>query len=108
MLEGYDLPAYPHNSAAVLHRIAEALKAAFADRHGYYGDPEFTKVPIRGLLSKEYAADWRRRIDLTRAAPGMPIPGIRGRMRRAGADPSPRAGSPPRQGPSPPTRVICA
>ena len=75
ILEGYDLPAYPHNSAAVLHRITEALKAAFADRHGYYGDPEFTKVPIRGLLSKEYAADWRRRIDLTRAAPGMPDPG---------------------------------
>jgi len=75
ILEGYDLPAYPHNSAAVLHRIAEALKAAFADRHGYYGDPEFTKVPIRGLLSKDYAADWRRRIDLTRAAPGMPDPG---------------------------------
>lgn len=75
ILEGYDLPAYPHNSAAVLHRTTEALKAAFADRHGYYGDPEFTKVPIRGLLSKEYAIDWRRRIDLTRAAPGMPDPG---------------------------------
>jgi gamma-glutamyltranspeptidase/glutathione hydrolase len=75
ILEGFDLRASPHNSAPVLHLIAEALKAGFADRHGYYGDPEFTEVPLRGLLSKEYAADWRRRIDLANAAPGMPDPG---------------------------------
>lgn len=75
ILEGYDMPSYPHNSANVLHLIAEALKAAFADRHGYIGDPELTSVPIRGLLSKEYAADWRGRIDRERAAPGMPEPG---------------------------------
>ncbi len=75
ILEGYDMPAYPHNSAAALHLIAEALKAAFADRHGYYGDPEFTSVPIGGLLSKEYARDWRRRIDPERATTGMPEPG---------------------------------
>ena len=75
ILEGYDLPSYPQNSAVSLHLIVEALKAAFADRHGYYGDPEFVTVPIQGLLSKDYAAAWRRRIDPKAAAPGMPEPG---------------------------------
>jgi gamma-glutamyltranspeptidase/glutathione hydrolase len=75
ILEGYDLASLPHNSARVLHLIVEALKAAFADRHTYYGDPEFVSVPIEGLLSKEYAGTWRRRLQNDRAWPTMPEAG---------------------------------
>jgi len=75
ILEGYDVASLPHNSAPVLHLIVEALKAAFADRHAYYGDPEFVPVPIVGLLSKAYAASWRDRIAADRAFPEMPEPG---------------------------------
>ncbi len=75
ILEGYDLAALPHNSAAALHLVAEALKAAFADRHAYYGDPRFVEVPVEGLLSKAYAAAWRERIDPAKAWPEMPDPG---------------------------------
>jgi gamma-glutamyltranspeptidase/glutathione hydrolase len=75
ILEGYDLGAFVQNEAPYLHLVVEALKAAFADRHAYYGDPEFVRVPIRGLLAKPYAATWRARIDPARAFPGMPDPG---------------------------------
>jgi gamma-glutamyltranspeptidase / glutathione hydrolase len=75
ILEGYDMAGLPPASAPALHLVVEALKAAFADRHAYYGDPEFVQVPVVGLLSKEYAATWRERIRQDRATPGMPAPG---------------------------------
>ena len=81
--------------AAALHLIVEALKAAFADRHRYYGDPKLVDVPLQGLLSEGYAAEWRARIDRERAAPGMPEPGdpwpFQGETRTRGAMAAPRA-----------------
>ncbi|HEY7036153.1 MAG TPA: gamma-glutamyltransferase family protein [Thermomicrobiales bacterium] len=75
ILQGYDLAALGHNSADALHLILESLKAGFADREHFYGDPKFVDVPTEGLLHPDYAATWRARIDLARAAPGMPTPG---------------------------------
>lgn len=72
ILAGYDLPALGHNSADYLHVVAEALKLAFADRDKFYGDPDFVRVPIDGLLSPEYAAARRAQIDSARAWPEMP------------------------------------
>jgi gamma-glutamyltranspeptidase/glutathione hydrolase len=62
ILENFDLASYGHNSPKALHVIIEALKASFADRHAFYGDPDFVEVPIRGLLSKGYAQQWVERI----------------------------------------------
>lgn len=75
ILEGYDLASQERFSPVVYHLILEALKAAFADRDRYYGDPRFVDVPMDGLLAKAYAAEWRTRLDLRRASPGMPEPG---------------------------------
>jgi gamma-glutamyltranspeptidase/glutathione hydrolase len=75
ILEGYDLAGRDRFSPEVCHLLLEALKAAFADRDRYYGDPRFVDVPLDGLLSKAYAAEWRQRIDPSRASPGMPEPG---------------------------------
>jgi gamma-glutamyltranspeptidase/glutathione hydrolase len=75
ILEGYDLAAMERLSPEVYHLILEALKASFADRDRYYGDPDYVEVPIDGLLSKAYATEWRTRIDLQQATPGMPKPG---------------------------------
>lgn len=75
ILDGYDLAAMSPGSADVLHLMLEALKAAFADREHFYGDPKFIDVPLDGLLSHGYAEHWRARIDPGVAAPGMPIPG---------------------------------
>ena len=75
ILEGYDLAGRDRFDAEVYHLILEALKASFADRDRYYGDPRFVDVPIDGILSKAYAAAWRERIDPSAASPGMPEPG---------------------------------
>ena len=75
ILEGYDLAGMDPAGAEAYHLILEALKAAFSDRDRYYGDPRFIDVPIDGLLSKDYAAEWRDRISPDRAIPGMPEPG---------------------------------
>jgi len=77
LLEGFDLAAMGHNSADYVHTLIEAAKLAFADREQYYADPEFTRVPLEGLLSARYAAVRRELIDPRRASmeqrPGDPI-----------------------------------
>ena len=75
ILEGFDLQAMGHNSADYLHTVIEALKLSFADRHQYYGDPDFVDVPLEGLTSKSYAAERRLAIDPNRASDGMPDAG---------------------------------
>jgi gamma-glutamyltranspeptidase/glutathione hydrolase len=35
--------------------MAEAMKLAYADRSEYLGDPDFVKIPLKGLTSKRYA-----------------------------------------------------
>jgi gamma-glutamyltranspeptidase / glutathione hydrolase len=76
ILEGYDLKAMGHNSAAYIHTSAEALKLAMGDREKYLGDMDFIKIPYEGLLSKEYAAERRKLIDPDKASlelrPGTP------------------------------------
>jgi len=62
LVEGFDLKALGHNSAEVLHLLAEAIKVAKSDIYHYVADPEFTDIPVAGLLSKEYAAERRNLI----------------------------------------------
>ncbi|MDT7542992.1 MAG: gamma-glutamyltranspeptidase / glutathione hydrolase [Acidobacteriota bacterium] len=77
VLEGYDLKAMGHDSSAYIHTLAEALKLGFADRDRYYGDPNFVKIPMAQLLSKDYAAVRRGLIREDRASldyqPGDPV-----------------------------------
>jgi gamma-glutamyltranspeptidase / glutathione hydrolase len=90
LLEPQQLKALGHNSASYLHVIAEALKLSFADRERWYGDPRFVDVPLRRLLSAEYAAERRALIRPDRAWPEMPPAGD-----ASGARPRPSAGHPP-------------
>ncbi len=62
ILEGFDFPALGHNSADYLHTLIESAKLAFADREGYYGDPQFDKVPLDVLLSDPYTRTRRELI----------------------------------------------
>ncbi len=73
VLEGFDLKAAGHNSADALHLFAEASKLAYADRSEYLGDPDFVKVPVKGLTSKKYAETLRAQIDPAKARPGATI-----------------------------------
>jgi len=73
ILEGYDIDTLKHNSPEYLHLLIEAKKAAFSDRDYHITDPDFEKIPVAELLSKEYAKKIRDRIDRNRAkAPPTP------------------------------------
>src|SRR5262249_2304902 len=76
ILEAYDLKKMGHNTTPYLHAITESLKLSFADRNKYVGDPKFVpNIPMRTLLSKDYAALRRAAIDPNRAIEGEPAPG---------------------------------
>lgn len=62
VLSGDDLAALGARSPAYLHLLAEAMRHGFADRARWYGDPEFTQVPIDTLTSLAYAKSLRARI----------------------------------------------
>jgi gamma-glutamyltranspeptidase / glutathione hydrolase len=76
LLEGYDLKKMGFNSADYIHTVIEAEKLGLADRDEYYGDPNFTKVPMQQLLSDRYTNMRRQLIDPKKASlelrPGDP------------------------------------
>lgn len=61
IIEGFD-GKMALNSADYLHRQAEAMKLAYADRDTYYADPKFSHLNVQSLLTKEYAAERRKLI----------------------------------------------
>src|SRR5580704_7355952 len=77
ILEGYDIKSMGRHSPDYLHVFIEAKKLAYADRAKYFADPAFAKLPVAELISKEYAARQRKRINAKRAAssvdPGDPL-----------------------------------
>jgi len=68
LLEGFDLRAMGRGSADALHTWVEVAKLAFADREACYGDPDFGEVPLRELLSPEYALKRRALVDPSQAS----------------------------------------
>lgn len=68
LLEGFDLAGLGHNTADYIHTWTECAKLAFADREFYYGDPDFTDVPLGRLLSPEYNHGRRELVDPARAS----------------------------------------
>jgi gamma-glutamyltranspeptidase/glutathione hydrolase len=68
ILEGYDLKKLDWASSDRYHLMTEAMRRAFADRAEYMGDTDFVKVPIAGLIDKQYAARLRNSIDPERAS----------------------------------------
>src|SRR5215471_6744871 len=95
LLEGFDLAAMGPGRADYIHTVAECAKLAFADREAWYGDPDFADVPVKALLSAEYA-DARRGLVGPEASaklrPGAPegrpprLPGFITGSFRAGRD----------------------
>lgn len=69
MLEPHDVRRMGYGSADSLHLLAEVMKRAFADRAKYLGDADFASVPVRGLVSREYAGALGANIDPERATP---------------------------------------
>src|SRR5437588_2073053 len=68
ILEGYDFKKMDWASSDRYHLMTEAMRRAFADRAEYMGDSDFVKVPIAGLIDKQYAAQLRNTINPDRAS----------------------------------------
>ena len=69
ILERYPLSQYGHNSARYVHVLSETMKLAYADRSKYLGDPDFSPVPAKQLISKQYAKRLADRINPEKATP---------------------------------------
>jgi gamma-glutamyltranspeptidase/glutathione hydrolase len=72
VLEKYDIKSMGFGSAEYVHTFVEAKKLAFEDRAKFYADPDFNKIPIKGLISKEYATERNKLINPDRAAKILP------------------------------------
>jgi gamma-glutamyltranspeptidase / glutathione hydrolase len=73
ILEGYDLAANGYGSAANAHVIIESMRRAYADRAQYLGDPDFNpNMPIERLMSKEYAVELRKSVDMEKRSVSSP------------------------------------
>lgn len=75
LLSDFDLTAMGPGSADWVHTIVESSKLAFADREAWYGDPNFSDVPIRQLLSAEYNDERRKLMSVAASMelrPGSP------------------------------------
>jgi gamma-glutamyltranspeptidase/glutathione hydrolase len=68
ILEGYDLSKMAWASVERNHLLTETMRRAFADRAEYMGDADFVKVPIAGIINKDYAARQRSTIRMDRAS----------------------------------------
>ena len=67
ILENFPLAEYGHNSARTLHTMIEAKKLAYADLLRHIGEPRARRLPVSGLLSKDYARTRAKLIDPARA-----------------------------------------
>jgi gamma-glutamyltranspeptidase / glutathione hydrolase len=76
IMEKFPLREYGFASPESFHIKMEAQRLAYADLYRYNGDPRFARIPVEGIISKEYAARRAALIDLRHAhcevQPGEP------------------------------------
>ena len=68
ILENYDIRKMGFDSAEYVHLFVEAKKLAFEDRAKYYADSNFSSIPTTKLISKEYALERKKLINMNNAA----------------------------------------
>ncbi len=73
-LENSDLRSDGFLTAPSIHRMATAMQLSFLDRARYMGDPDFAKVPVSTLISKDHAEKMRANFDPKRAIPAEELP----------------------------------
>ncbi|HEU0038796.1 MAG TPA: gamma-glutamyltransferase [Verrucomicrobiae bacterium] len=78
LMENFPLEKFGPNSTDALHVMIEAKKLAYADVLRFVADPHFAKVPVAGILSKDYALGRAKLIDMEKAncnvSAGQPPP----------------------------------
>lgn len=80
VLEGSGYEKGGPGAASTMHWLAETMRRFYADRGQHLGDPDFVKVPVKGLISRAYSEKLRASIDPEKATPsntvrhGNPLP----------------------------------
>lgn len=74
ILEEFPLRRWGPYHFETVHVATEAMKLGFKDRASYLGDPRFVKVPVRGLISKDYSKGLATSINLEKVNPLSPLP----------------------------------
>ena len=69
MIEPYPVAALGFHSSQSLHLLAEVMRRSFADRARFLGDADFSKIPVRELISKQYARERGKSIRKDWASP---------------------------------------
>ncbi len=76
LLERFPAATVGGETAEAAHLYIEAARLAFADRNHYVADPDFVRVPTKGLTDRAYLEQRGRLIDAGKAAakvePGVP------------------------------------
>lgn len=67
-LEQFPIDKMGHNTADTIHVMSESMRRAYADRSHYLGDPDFVKVPLKALTSKQYGKQLATQIDINKAS----------------------------------------
>lgn len=92
-LERFDLAALGPDSPEAWHLIAESMRLAYADRNAFIGDPEYTRVPVRGMMDAGYLASRSQLIRRERAMPQVAAGAPPGAPRVTAAMPGEVAGT---------------
>jgi gamma-glutamyltranspeptidase/glutathione hydrolase len=72
LMEPYDIAAMGFGSADYVHLFIEAKKIAYEDRARFYADPDFNDIPVSELLSKDYANERGKLMNMKKAADEYP------------------------------------
>jgi gamma-glutamyltranspeptidase/glutathione hydrolase len=73
LLESFDLKKIGRDTPEYLHLLTEVIKLNNADVYETVTDPKFSKVPVEGMISKKYADERRKLINMEKASPyGLP------------------------------------
>ena len=73
ILEGFDLASMGDRTAESMHLITEAYRRAYMDRQDYLGDPDYNKIPVSELISKNYGEAWRKSISPDKSSPSATL-----------------------------------
>ena len=68
ILENFDLSRMGFGSAEYIHLFTEAKKIVFEDRAKYYADLNFSEIPVQKLISKDYAKERSKLLNLKKSS----------------------------------------
>ena len=82
ILENYNIKDLGFGSAEYIHLFTEAKKIAYEDRALYYADPNFSDIPLKTLISKEYAKERSQLINFKKSSKSFKSRSISSSLKR--------------------------